>query len=450
MSLVTLCGLAVAFSYAVVRHGGVDDWNSVLLVIGILGCFHFLWRFRQRVPRLDWVSGVSLLVFLFLAALQVLPLPVDLVRLISPTRLELGDAVLPLTGHAPHFVVLSAAPHNTWNELLTIAAYVLVFWLVRDSGFRLSSRSWATALPLLVVAGFEAALGFYQGYIGGAAGRSMGTYANPDHYAALLEMALPFAAVYACSILQGNRDDESSSTLPAVKATLLIGLGALMLVAITFSLSRMGFLSALASLIVAGVMIIVVRVRRVEYSGSVPWWRKWLAPVAVVATVALIVFLIPTNALLARFSQLPGTGDGAAEVRVRIWRDSIRLVKDYPLLGCGLGAYGSCFLRYKTAAPTFTVDYTHNDYLQILAEAGICGLAAGLLFLIRLIQRTIRGCFYARSVSERNFAIACVASMCAALLHSFVEFNMYVPANGMAFAWIAGMAGIHLRRSGKV
>jgi hypothetical protein len=39
--------------------------------------------------------------------------------------------------------------------------------------------------------------------------------------------------------------------------------------------------------------------------------------------------------------------------------------------------------------------------------------------------------------------------MTAILLHSLVDFNMYIPANGFAFAWIAGIAGIHLRRRPK-
>jgi hypothetical protein len=30
--------------------------------------------------------------------------------------------------------------------------------------------------------------------------------------------------------------------------------------------------------------------------------------------------------------------------------------------------------------------------------------------------------------------------MAAMLLHSVVDFNMYVPANGMVFAWVAGIA----------
>jgi hypothetical protein len=39
-------------------------------------------------------------------------------------------------------------------------------------------------------------------------------------------------------------------------------------------------------------------------------------------------------------------------------------------------------------------------------------------------------------------AIGCLGAASAILLHSFVDFNMYVPANGLEFAWILGVAAV--------
>jgi O-antigen ligase len=123
------------------------------------------------------------------------------------------------------------------------------------------------------------------------------------------------------------------------------------------------------------------------------------------------------------------------------------MIKSYLWFGCGWGAYESSFLQFKTVAPMHTVDYAHNDYLQVLVEFGIAGFLAGLVFILRLLWKTIRAATYAYSVDERYLAIACVGSITAILLHSLVDFNMYVPANSMLFAWVAGLAGVHLRRS---
>lgn len=176
--------------------------------------------------------------------------------------------------------------------------------------------------------------------------------------------------------------------------------------------------------------------------------QAWVPTVAITGLVILGLFFLPTNPLLARFADMNHTSDISPDTRVQIWRDAMGLVKDYPLFGCGMGGFESCFLKYKTVAPMFTVDYAHNDYLQVLAELGVLGFAAGLLFVGRVFQRSVRGIFHSSSIDGRHLAIACVASMTAMLLHSFVDFNMYVPAGGMLFAWIAGMAAVYASRPG--
>jgi hypothetical protein len=71
---------------------------------------------------------------------------------------------------------------------------------------------------------------------------------------------------------------------------------------------------------------------------------------------------------------------------------------------------------------------------------GILGFAAGMVFVLRILFGVGRNVAYAQSIDERCRSIACVAAMTAMLLHSIVDFNMYVPANAMVFAWIAGIA----------
>ncbi len=448
MSLVTLLSLGAALGYGVFQKGGVDpgDWNLVLLVIGLVGCLHFLWRFREKVPRLDPIAGICAGSFLFLIILQLTPLPVRVVKLVSPHRVELSDAAALINGSVPRLITLSAVPHETLSYLLTVSAYLLVFLLIRDLTSRMARWPWVVTWPVLIVIGLEAILGLYQSSVGGAANMALGTYASRDHYAGLIEMALPLAAVYALSILQNDEEEFNSRAGPALKASFLFALAGIMLVAIVLSLSRMGFLAALSGLLVAGSLALSARGRRVEYAAKTRRWRRW-APTATVAFVLVAgFFLLPTTSLITRFADLAKTEEVSADTRSQIWRDTAALIKDYPLFGCGMGGYESCFLRYKTVAPMFTVDYAHNDYLQVLAELGVLGFSAGLLFVLRLLQRTVRASLYAQSVNERDLSIACLGSMTAMLLHSLADFNMYVPANGLVFAWIAGIAGVHLRR----
>jgi O-antigen ligase len=306
--------------------------------------------------------------------------------------------------------------------------------------------NWTMIWPLLVVGAAEAALGCFQAFTTGGDGIATGTYANRDHYAGLLELVLPFAALYAVAILRRGQKPHEAPVGPALKASLMFAVAALILVAILFSLSRMGFLAALASLFVGGSIALGLRGWRVDYQVALPWWRRHLPTAVVALTVALGFVFLPTDALIARFSDLAKTDQISADTRAQIWHDSIGLIRDYWAFGVGLGGFESAFLRYKTVAPMFTVDYAHNDYLQVLAELGIFGFVSGLCFVFRVIQKTLRGAVYATSIDARYISIACVASLTAILLHSLVDFNLYVPANGLVVAWIIGIAGVHLNR----
>ena len=93
-----------------------------------------------------------------------------------------------------------------------------------------------------------------------------------------------------------------------------------------------------------------------------------------------------------------------------------------------------------TGVQTCALPISHNDYLQVLAEAGLAGFVPGILLLVLVLASGLRGATRRGSLDERMLSSAAVASLVAILLHSFVDFNMYVPANGMAVAWIAGIA----------
>src|ERR1035438_9438266 len=80
----------------------------------------------------------------------------------------------------------------------------------------------------------------------------------------------------------------------------------------------------------------------------------------------------------------------SSDMRTGMWRDTLGLIKAFPLFGCGLGAYQSCFPRYQTVAPMYTIDFAHNDYLQYLAELGALAFLAGLLFVFRVFRQAIR------------------------------------------------------------
>jgi O-antigen ligase len=323
-------------------------------------------------------------------------------------------------------VSFSVKPAATREHLLRVAAYVAVFLLSANLSQRLRDRPWMVAIPLLLVALGEAILGLVQVHAYGGS-LAHGTYPNRNHFAGLLGMALPFALLYAVSILRSSSHRLHSPLRPALLACGLLGVAAVLLLGILYSLSRGGYISTLVALFVTGALALV-------RSGA----RKWVPLVLLGLVVAAAFVFLPTDQLIARFAFLAVSEDISSDERARIWSETWRLIAERPLVGCGLGGYESAFYRYKTVAPLATVDFAHNDYLQILAEFGALGVILLAALLFRALARVYRAAL--DPGAHRYLAIACGGAFTAILFHSVVDFNLYIPANAFALAWIAGIA----------
>jgi O-antigen ligase len=112
---------------------------------------------------------------------------------------------------------------------------------------------------------------------------------------------------------------------------------------------------------------------------------------------------------------------------------------EYRFFGSGLGGFESVFLNYQAVANNFKVEFAHNDYLQYLAELGILGFSILAAILGDLLIQILRNATARSDESRRLLLVACAGGFVAILLHSFVDFNMYTPANAMTLAWIAGL-----------
>ncbi len=433
MAAVSLCGLTAILGYAAFRLGGVyaGDWLKCLFAIGLTAALFSLAASKASCPPpLPAIVRWLLAALLAVCFLQNIPLPLAVVEVLSPLRAELATATAPLLGKSA-WLSLSVAPPETARLALTVLGYVLVFLIVRRLCWRWSDNPWHVSLPFVVVAFLEGVLGLVQVYTGEGQGLARGTYVNRNHYAGLLALALPFALMHGLAIFRRGRKGEDRPIMPAVLACLLLGTAAVLLLGILLSLSRMGLLATLASLFVMGALALGV--------GRLGW-RRWLPVSAVGALVVSLFLLLPTDQLIARFADLTATEEVSSDMRAEVWRETLAVVEAYPLVGCGLGAYEPAFMRFKEVAPMNRVDFAHNDYLQVLAESGVFGFAVLLSLALYVFGRTIRRSTEASNPDRRYMALAASGALAAILLHSLVDFNLYIPANGMLVAWIGGIA----------
>ena len=81
---------------------------------------------------------------------------------------------------------------------------------------------------------------------------------------------------------------------------------------------------------------------------------------------------------------------GSFDVRVGYWRGAAAMAKDNLLGGVGLGTFGAHYPRYRWPQARVS-QQAHNDYLQVLAELGIFGLAAFVWLWATCLRRALGG-----------------------------------------------------------
>ena len=422
-----LVALTLIFGYAVFNSGGIvtEDWERCVVSLGLLVLVYFgLTKKRYLAPSLEsWISWpvLSLLGFI---ALQLVPLPASLLEIISPRRAELLRALQGVSA-GMHAAPISVFPPGTLAHLLRVGSYVAVFVLVRELAWRTLHRRWVVVFPVMVIAGAQGALGLFQFDWLTPGSAAHGTYLTGNHFAGLLELSLPFAVVYPIFMITTRRLSSGDALLTSGSLVL----AALILLGIIFSLSRTGFVASVSSLFVVACLTVAMGT-----SG-----RKRFVAVGLVggAVIAISLYLIP-DPLIVRFNQVVRTSDTAPDPRLWIWKDTWALARDYPVVGSGLGTFEQAFQKYKTFAPRIAVDSVRNDYLQLLVELGGVGFTIAALAMIVVLVSAARAVVAGVRPATRYLAIACIAALVAVLVHSFTDYNFYVPANAMLVAWIGG------------
>ncbi len=367
---------------------------------------------------------------------------------LSPNRFFLGPPAA-LTHGVAHWATLSLYPHDTLLGFFKLLAYLAAFVLAAYAFEARESKSVLTS-GLIVLGSLEAAYGIVQ-YLTGYqkifgytkqfyTDEATGTYINRNHFAGFLELVIPFAAMMVfynlqslsargvpdSRLLRGGRYSLSARTPFLFYMFILI----LLLIAVVFSRSRMGIFSALASLIL---MAFLGRLG----GGQRAWMVLTLLVIAGSMTYAVWIGLDP---VINRFDELltPSSVEDPAG-RIVLWKQATGIVKDYPVVGTGLGTFVVAFRRYRTTSLDFLADHAHNDYLEAATDTGILG--AGLLFIpiIALLLKMILAYVAARHPYRRSVLLACIGGSAALLIHSVTDFNLQVPANAMLFAVILGI-----------
>ncbi|GIO70017.1 O-antigen ligase family protein [Paenibacillus cookii] len=124
--------------------------------------------------------------------------------------------------------------------------------------------------------------------------------------------------------------------------------------------------------------------------------------------------------------------------RITFYKDGMKVVKDYPVLGAGGGAWAALYEKYQNNP--YTSRQAHNFFVQYLLEVGIVGFVIFMAFVLFIFYKYIRG--YIQSDGERkdSYFLYLILTL-SILIHSILDFNMsYVFIGMLVFIGLGGMA----------
>lgn len=412
--------------------GSVEVWAFSTMELGIL-LIIVLWVAQSIVKKEPVVRHheyrVPMLIlglFLCFVLLQMVSLPANVIRMISPKTYGLRQQ-LQVTGSAMGFTPISFFPHATKVEFFKWVILVgfflfLLNWRLSDNGFRVTKQ---LALIILLVGSFESLFGMFKLFSGVTEeSLGMGTFVNRNHFAGYLLMVIPLTIGFlfsrgAQSFRKSRHGLNQLSVLDG--RSLLIGFSVVvMILGLIFSSSRMGILSLLFSF-----SLIILLVRNPQ-EGS----RFSKRSALILGLAILWGASIGLDAVVSRFFLISDD----LGTRQMIWRDTQAIVKDFPLVGTGLGTFTQVFPMHRSFHIRGLVTHAENDFLQLVSEVGIIGF--GLVFVLFLIL-IVRAVLNIRSLSltepQRYLGIGGLVGILALMCHSVVERNIQVPAN--AFLW---------------
>lgn len=193
----------------------------------------------------------------------------------------------------------------------------------------------------------------------------------------------------------------------------------------------LGMINAKTAYLVLPILLGYFLIRQWRWKGAVTFFLA-------IVLLAAITYSLPTNPLHQRIveavkefkqwqpDQAEETSTG---LRLEFYRYSLKIVRDHPLLGVGVGGFAEAYAKQIKDPKMARSDNPHNEYLLVATQLGLIGLAA-LLYLFYTQWRlasllpTPRDTILARGVV--------LAFMVGCLVNSFLtDFD-----EGVFFIWI--------------
>src|SRR6202171_944894 len=392
-------GICALVAFGVLAHGGVEDWSRAIFETGI-GVLFLAWAVRAYLHSEETI-------------------------LISPLLPPMAGFLLVVL--AQLLFSTSASIFNTHQEFMLLLADAITVFLAVQA-FR-TLEDWRGFVWFVMIFGFVVSVfgilqhltfngklyWFREMHYGGI---PFGPYVNRNHFAGFAELFIPMALV---PLMLGKVRRER---------WLIVGLFAVVSIGSMFLAASRGGIVSLAVEVV--VVVMWMSVRRMGP-------KQMLGGAAVLIAALVMVSWLGVKEIAQRFSSMKAMEVSSGK-RASMRRDTWRIFVEHPWMGTGLGTLLIVFPPYETLYDGRIVNHTHNDYLEALAETGIAGGLCCALFLGMLFFHSLRLLTEGNSSFGALLNLSGLVACAGFLVHSFVDFNLHLPANAGLFLLMAVLA----------
>jgi len=391
---VLVLGLCALLIFAVLAFGAVDEWSTFAFEAGAAVLF-LVWAGKQFVSRQVKLSKNPLYL---------------------PALLFFGFILAQVA------LRRSAYGYVTKYEALQYVSYGIVLLIAAECVREEDARK-KFALALIVFGALYAFFALAQEltsngkifwiYTPRFNGSIYGSFVNRDHYAGLMEMLVPFPFVVSMGhLLRGEK-----RALVAFCAVLMAG-------TIFLSGSRGGMIAFVLEIVLFSAVAL----------------GKRQSPRIALGSMAVCVLVLAFLVFLGKGQVLGRLGDLGPGIRLDITKDCLKMFSHRPVWGWGLGTFPTVYPSYRSFYTNLFVNEAHNDYAQLLVETGLLGFALMLWFLICLYRRGLPTSRRWEFQWDGAVSFAALLGCTGIMFHSFVDFNLQIPANAALFYVLCGLA----------
>ena len=363
---------------------------------------------------------------------------------VSWLRSPMHWAVAAFALYAAARYATSPVEYDSRLELFHVALYALIYFLVASNFWRQRDRS-VVVVAVMVMAFAEVGYGLLQFGPNGSDlvldadralqyhGRASGTFICPNHLAGFLEVVLLLLLARIAVRPAGAGPPlqrRAVKALEVVVALVLVG-------GIVTTLSRGGWISTAAGFVVFAVWA---------------WRAGAIAPRIAAAVLALLVVLggaalsVPSVRDRVAYTVSVGQEDEGMVLkdvtlagRTLMWTATLKMIPDQPVFGTGPLTWEWFHLKQRDPRLQMRPRYTHQDVLQLTSDYGLVGLALVMAIFGSFFWHAARLSRPGNPAEQRAFAIGSAAAVATIVVHSFVDFNMHIPANALLVVTIMGL-----------